>query len=86
MVAMFTNPIGSYARFPPVSCLWGSATGKRGAQLYEALSQHRTASIRAISGNRAEQIGYYRWLRNDDVTLDEVVESPGVDCQGHLVL
>jgi len=50
------------------------------------LSQHRTASIRAISGNRAEQMGYYRWLRNDDVTLDEVVESPGVDCQGHLVL
>lgn len=52
--------------------------------MYEALSQNRTASIRAISRDRAEQMGYYRWLGNDDVTLDEVVESLGVDCQGHL--
>lgn len=29
-------------------------------------------------------MGYYRWLGNEDVTLSEMVESLGVDCQGHL--
>ena len=45
------------------------------------MSQNRTASIRAISGDRAEQMRYYRWLGNEEVTLSEVVESLGVDCQ-----
>jgi hypothetical protein len=48
------------------------------------MSQHRTASIRALSSNRAEQMGYYRWLGNDSVTVSELVKSLGVDCQGHL--
>ena len=50
----------------------------------EALSQHRTTSIRAISRDGAEQMGDYRWLGNDEVTLDKVIESLRVDCQGHL--
>ena len=29
-------------------------------------------------------MGYYRWLGNEEVTLNEVLESLGVDCQGHL--
>jgi len=29
-------------------------------------------------------MGDYRWLGNDEVTLDEVIESLRVDCQGHL--
>jgi hypothetical protein len=29
-------------------------------------------------------MGYYRWLGNEAVSLSEIIESLGVDCQGHL--
>jgi len=83
-MAMPTNPILSYARSRQSAAFGDQRLEKRGAQLYEALSQHRTTSIRAISRDRAEQMGDYRWLGNDEVTLDEVIESLRVDCQGHL--
>jgi len=49
--------------------------------LYESISQHQTVVIRQISRNRAEQIGYYRYLENEQVTLSELVRSLSDHCQ-----
>ena len=37
--------------------------------------------IRQISRNRAEQIAYYRYLKNEQVTLSELVRSLSDHCQ-----
>lgn len=37
--------------------------------------------IRQISRNRAEQIGYYRYLENEQVSLSELVKSVSDHCQ-----
>lgn len=43
--------------------------------------QHQSVNIRQISQNRAEQVGYYRFLENENVTLSELVRSVADQCQ-----
>ncbi len=54
--------------------------GKRGASLYAAMAQHQSVNIRKISKNRAEQVGYYRFLGNENVKTGELVVSLGEHC------
>ena len=49
--------------------------------MYEALEQHQSVNIRQISDNRAEQVGYYRFLENENVTVSELVQSIAEHCQ-----
>ncbi len=49
--------------------------------MYEALEQHQSVNIRQISDNRAEQVGYYRFLDNENVTVSELVQSIAEHCQ-----
>ena len=49
--------------------------------MYESISQHQTVVIRQISRNRAEQIAYYRYLENEQVSLSELVRSLSDHCQ-----
>lgn len=48
--------------------------------MYEALGKHQSVSIRQISKNRAEQIGYYRFLENENVTVGELIRSLSDHC------
>ena len=43
--------------------------------------QHQSVNIRQISQNRAEQVGYYRFLGNKNVTVSELVRSVADQCQ-----
>lgn len=61
--------------------LWRSKAGKKGAKLYESIRTHQTVIIRQISQNRAEQVAYYRYLENEQVTLSELVRSLSDHCQ-----
>lgn len=45
------------------------------------MKQAQTVIIRQISRNRAEQIAYYRYLENEQVTLSELVRSLADHCQ-----
>jgi hypothetical protein len=45
------------------------------------MKQHQTVIIRQMSRNRAEQIAYYRYLENEQVTLSELVRSLADHCQ-----
>lgn len=38
----------------------------------------------AVSSNRAEQIGYYRSLENENVTVSELMQSIAEHCQQNL--
>ncbi len=49
--------------------------------MYEALQQNQSVNIRQISDNRAEQVGYYRFLENENVTVSELVQSIAEHCQ-----
>jgi hypothetical protein len=44
------------------------------------MQQHQSVNIRQISINRAEQVGYYRFLENSSVTVSELVRSISDDC------
>jgi hypothetical protein len=52
--------------------------------LYEAIGQHQSVNIRQISRNRAEQVGYYRFLENANVNLAELVRSLADSCQAQV--
>lgn len=52
--------------------------------MYEALGQHQSVNIRQISRNRAEQVGNYRFLENENVTVSELVQSITQHCQQNL--
>jgi hypothetical protein len=52
--------------------------------LYEALGKNQSVSIRQISKNRAEQVGYYRFLENENVTVGELVRSLSDECVTHV--
>lgn len=54
---------------------------QKGAALYESLWQHQSVNIRAISRNRAEQVGYYRFLENENVRVGELVRSVSDACE-----
>jgi hypothetical protein len=43
--------------------------------------QHQSVNIRQISQNRAEQVGYYRFLGNEKVRVSELVRSVADQCQ-----
>jgi hypothetical protein len=43
--------------------------------------QHESVNIRQISQNRAEQVGYYRFLENENVTISELGRSVADQCQ-----
>jgi len=53
--------------------------------LYESIQAHQTVIIRQISRNRAEQVAYYRYLENEQVTLPELVRSLSDHCQQQVV-
>ncbi|MBD2214158.1 IS4 family transposase [Nostoc linckia FACHB-104] len=48
------------------------------------MRQHQSINIRQISRNWAEQMGYYRFLENENVTLSELVRSLSDDCQARV--
>lgn len=45
------------------------------------MSREQSVNIRAISCNRAEQVGYYRFLENQKVSVAELVRSAADHCQ-----
>lgn len=45
------------------------------------MGEHQSVNIRQISRNRAEQVGYYRFLENENVTLSELVRSVSDACE-----
>jgi hypothetical protein len=45
------------------------------------MSRTQTVNIRAMSRNRAEQVGYYRFLENEKVSVSELVRSAADHCQ-----
>jgi DDE family transposase len=45
------------------------------------MRQHQSVNIRQISRNRAQQVGYYRFLENENVTVAELVRSLAEHCQ-----
>lgn len=45
------------------------------------MCQHQSVSIRGISRNWAEQMGYYRFLNNEEVTVSELALSLARHCQ-----
>lgn len=45
------------------------------------MSQAQTVNIRTMSRNRAEQVGYYRFLENPNVSVSELVRSAADHCQ-----
>lgn len=45
------------------------------------MQDHQSVNIRALSRNRAEQVGYYRFLDNDNVSLCELIQSVSDACQ-----
>lgn len=54
---------------------------RKGAAWYETIQKHQSLNIRLISENRAEQVSYYRFLNNENVTVSELVKSLGDHCQ-----
>lgn len=60
---------------------WRSPSGKKGAALYVSMSQAQSVNIRAMSRNRAEQVGYYRLLENENVSVSELVRRAADHCQ-----
>lgn len=61
--------------------IWRPKASKKGADLYESICAHQSVVIRQISRNRAEQVAYYRYLENEEVTLSELVRSISDHCQ-----
>ena len=63
---------------------------RRGEQLISSLFKMGSRSIQSISESRAEQKGYYRFLRNEKVTEDalikEMVSRCAKVCKGKVVL
>lgn len=45
------------------------------------MCQHQSVSIRSLSQNWAEQMGYYRFLTNEKVSVNELSRSLGSHCQ-----
>jgi hypothetical protein len=52
--------------------------------LYESIKRHQSIVIGQISRNRAEQMAYYRYLENEQVTVSELVASLSEHCQGQV--
>jgi hypothetical protein len=48
------------------------------------MSRAQSVNIRSISRNRAEQVGYYRFLENENVKVSELVKTASEQCQGQV--
>jgi hypothetical protein len=48
------------------------------------MQQHQSVNIRQISQNRAEQVGYYRFLENPNVTMSELIRSLADQCEAQV--
>ncbi|MBD1841029.1 IS4 family transposase, partial [Coleofasciculus sp. FACHB-501] len=49
--------------------------------MYEAICEHQSVNIRQISRDWAQQMGYYRFLENQQVSLSELAKSLSAHCQ-----
>ena len=71
-------------------CFGDKRIDKRGAELHRGLFRNSVHSIQQIAEHRAEQKGYYRFLRNDKVSesklVNELSERCGKLCEGRIVL
>lgn len=45
------------------------------------MREHQSVNIRQVSRNRAEQVGYYRFLENENVSISELVRSLSDACE-----
>jgi Transposase DNA-binding len=54
--------------------------GKRGLELNNGLFINSVHSIQQIAQNRAQQIGFYRFLDNDKVTEDLLIKELSNRC------
>lgn len=61
--------------------IWRSSISQKGASLHDAISTHRSINIRQISQTRAEQVGFYRFLDNENVTVSELGRSLADSCE-----
>jgi len=52
--------------------IWRSSPGKRGASLHAALVQRPSCCIRRLGGNRAQEVRFTRFLRNEKVGVEEM--------------
>jgi Transposase DDE domain len=87
-LAMFSVLHSSHAQSHRNSCptvkrssLWGSALAKKGAALYESMLEHQSGNIRRISADWPEQMAYYRFLENAQVTPSELSRTLSSHCQ-----
>ena len=74
-----SNPIAIYTNRRP-RAFGDKRLVKKGVQLYEAMSQSKSTCIRAMAKNRAEQVAYYRFLENPNVTSPILLESLRAHC------
>lgn len=66
------------------NCFGDKRISKRGSQLHLGLFRNSIHSIQQIAEHRAEQKGYYRFLRNDKVSEVKLIEELSKRC-GKLV-
>ena len=66
------------------NCFGDNRIDKRGAQLHFGLFRNSIHSIQQIAEHRAEQKGYYRFLRNDKVSEEKLIKELSERC-GKLV-
>jgi hypothetical protein len=52
--------------------LWRCATGQKGALLLQRAVERVTVNLRTASDDRAEWVGFSRWLNNRNVTAEEI--------------
>jgi hypothetical protein len=61
-------------------CFGDKRVNKRGAELQSGLFRNSIHSIQQIAEHRAEQKGYYRFLRNDKVSEDKLIKELSERC------
>jgi hypothetical protein len=64
-----------------VLSVWRCPPRKKGAQLFERIVEQGQVVIHQLGASRAEQVGYYRFLENEQVTPKTLIESLGASCQ-----
>jgi hypothetical protein len=54
---------------------WRSAAAKKGRLALKRLHERCSATARRVCDNRAEKVGHTRFFRNENVTVEEIVET-----------
>src|ERR1700686_5017377 len=62
----------SYVDGSWAGAIWRSSPGKRGASLHAALVRRTCSCIRRLAGNRAQEVRFTRFLRNERVGVAEM--------------